>query len=350
MNSQSYPFYPPLHKTSSGVLTCPAMLKYRLIFGPIMIAAFLGLCWLDNRLDQVNIDGTLLQPVFAGRGSLPAGLVMLVVFIAIIPLATRELCAIFRAKNIPADYFMVTLSGISGLLLMYAIPYKLDGQTTLAIVTSVIAALFLATMIKYNWIHKRAEGAVGVAGLSMLSLVYLGLLPGFLIAIRRWHSAWVLIAIILIVKACDIGAFATGKTIGRHKLIPWLSPGKTWEGLAGGVLFSGIIAVLLAIAFNHYGLSGMYDRVDGVRTFLPYQIPLWPVFAAGMAMGAIGQFGDLTASLLKRDAGIKDSGSAIPGFGGIIDVIDSPIVVAPVAYWLLRLLDAYCLPAPLALP
>jgi phosphatidate cytidylyltransferase len=323
------------------------MLKYRLIFGPIMIAVFLGLCWLDNRLDQINIDGTFLQPLFAGRATLPAGLVMLLVFIALIPVATRELCAIFRAKNIPADYFMVTLSGISGLLLMYAIPYKLDGQTTLAIVTSVIAALFLATMIKYNWIHKRAEGAVGAAGLSMLSLVYLGLFPGFLIAIRRWHSAWVLIAIILIIKACDIGAFFTGKSIGKHKLIPWLSPGKTWEGLIGGVIFSGLIAALVAAAFNHFDLSGMYVNVEGARKFVPYEMPLAPCFLAGMLLGALGQFGDLTASLLKRDAGIKDSGNAIPGFGGIIDVIDSPIIVAPVAYWLLRLMDSWATPIQL---
>jgi phosphatidate cytidylyltransferase len=65
--------------------------------------------------------------------------------------------------------------------------------------------------------------------------------------------------------------------------------------------------------------------------------PLWYAALAGLLLGLIGQFGDLVASLFKRDAGIKDSGSSIPGFGGVLDVIDSPIVVAPFAYWLLML-------------
>ncbi|MCC7407600.1 MAG: phosphatidate cytidylyltransferase, partial [Phycisphaeraceae bacterium] len=152
---------------------------------------------------------------------------------------------------------------------------------------------------------------------------------------RRWHDAEVVAAIILITKACDVGAYFTGRFLGRHKLIPWLSPGKTWEGLLGGVALSALVALLLAWLLNDLGLAGHWQ--PNPRQFVPQPYPLWLVPIAGAILGLVGQFGDLTASLFKRDAGFKDSGSSVPGFGGLLDVIDSPLIVAPVAYWLLRL-------------
>ena len=154
---------------------------------------------------------------------------------------------------------------------------------------------------------------------------------------RRWQSPWVIVAIVLIVKCCDIGAYATGRLIGRTPLIAWLSPKKTVEGLVGGVLTSGLAAVLLAALGNHFEhIVGKWTHVAGERLFMDYHMPLWYAFVAGMLLGLIGQIGDLTASLFKRDAGIKDSGASIPGFGGVIDVLDSPVVAAPLAFWLLQ--------------
>ncbi|MFW6032287.1 MAG: phosphatidate cytidylyltransferase, partial [Phycisphaeraceae bacterium] len=174
------------------------------------------------------------------------------------------------------------------------------------------------------------EGSVAVASVSLFALIYLGTLPGFYLAIRHDHSAWVVAALIVITKSCDVGAYFTGRAIGRHKLVPWLSPGKTWEGLGGGVLLSALLAAVLAWVGNTW-----FSGPDAtVRAY-----PLWFAAVAGLALGLAGQFGDLTASLFKRDAGVKDSGRSIPGFGGLLDVVDSPLVVAPLAYWLLRLLD-----------
>lgn len=319
------------------------MLKHRLVFGALMIAVFAIVFYLDNRLDNVSLEGTVFQRLFLGREYLPAGLLMLGAFIMLIILSARELSAIATAKGIPADTFMLALSGITGCVLIYIIPVGMNSQVTTAFVATLMSVLFLLALVKYSWLNRQTQGAILVGGLTMMAFVYLGILPGFYVAIRRWHSAWVIAAIFLVTKCCDIGAYATGRLIGRHKLIPWLSPGKTWEGLIGGVLLSAAVATGLAAISNSLNLSPhprglhVYDKIGVIRQVKPIIFPLWAVFVSGAMIGVVGQFGDLTASLFKRDAGVKDSGKAIPGFGGFIDVLDSPVIVAPLAYWLLYL-------------
>jgi phosphatidate cytidylyltransferase len=308
------------------------MLKYRLVFGPIMIALLIGVFYLDNRLDRVELSG-FWQQLFLGRTTLPAGLVMLAVLLTVIILASRELCRIFHAENIPASPFMVGLSGCIGCTLVYIIPYTTDSQQTIAIYASFMVGIFVLSLVRHSW-GGRTQGAVTVAAVTMFALIYIGTLPGFYLAIRRWHSAWIIVAVILITKSCDIGAYFTGRAIGRNKLIPWLSPGKTWEGFVGGVALSAIVAVGLTMLANHYDYFGRWTRMDGERIYQRFDIPLWYAAMSGIVLGAIGVLGDLAASLFKRDAGIKDSGKTIPGFGGVIDVVDSPILVAPFAYWL----------------
>jgi len=302
-----------------------------------MIAAMLAVFYVDDRLDRLDISGTALQTVFAGRTYLPSGLLMLAVFLVLIAVGSRELVAIFRAKQIEADRFMVAAAGMCGCVVMYAMPYTLNSQQTLAGITTAVCVLFLMTLVNYAS-KRRTEGAVAAVGVTMFSLIYLGLLPGFFIIIRRWHSAWVILGILLITKSCDIGAYFTGRAIGRHKLIPWLSPGKTWEGVIGGLTLSAIVALLLGSVAAAMGVTGHYDYGGVVRgEWLVVRYPWWLLLLAGVLMGLVGQFGDLAASLFKRDAGIKDSGTSIPGFGGILDVVDSPLAVAPLAYWLLLL-------------
>lgn len=314
----------------------PDMLRNRLIFGPLMIALLIGVFYVDNRLDQVSLSGTIFQPIFFGRAYLPAGLVLLACIITLIGVGAGELCHIFRAKEIEASRAMVWLSGTIGALLIYSIPDSLDSQTTVAIYATAMVVIFILSLIRYTWRSQRTRGAVMVAGVTMFALIYMGVFPGFYLAIRRWHSAWIVAGILLITKACDIGAYFTGKAIGRHKLIPWLSPGKTWEGLVGGMMLSAVTAVGLTAWANAVQVAGHWQVQQHV--FQPEHYPLWFAAVAGLIIGAVGQAGDLTASLFKRDAGLKDSGRILPGFGGILDIADSPIIVAPVAYWLLQLL------------
>lgn len=314
------------------------MLKYRLIFGSLMAAGVLGLCYLDHLLDQVDLTGTWLQPLFAGRTYLPSGLLLLALFLVLIVLAAGELCRMFRAKGLAVDPLMVNMAGLAGCLLLYMAPHRMDSQATMAVFATLAVVLFLATVLRFGWISKRIDGASTAAGITALALIYLGLLPGFYVMIRRWHTIWLIAAIILITKACDIGAYFTGRYLGKHQLIPWLSPKKTWEGFIGGVLLSGAVAATLAAINNLYAIDGIWiSAADDARRFVHVAYPIIPTAVAGMLIGAVGQFGDLVASLFKRDTGIKDSGSSIPGFGGVMDVVDSPLVTAPLAYWLVIL-------------
>lgn len=121
---------------------------------------------------------------------------------------------------------------------------------------------------------------------------------------------WML-AVLLGTAACDTGAYLVGSLIGRHKMIPHISPGKTWEGLAGGVL--GAVAASLA-------LSGIL------------KIGWLPAILLGLLICGAAVLGDLCESLLKRSAGAKDSGNLIPGHGGVLDRIDSILFVLPAVY------------------
>jgi phosphatidate cytidylyltransferase len=123
---------------------------------------------------------------------------------------------------------------------------------------------------------------------------------------------------IFVPKGCDIGAYFTGRLLGRHHMTPLLSPKKTWEGAAGGMVAS----VAIAIGINRLG-------------------PVLPLGLAGeigfgATVGAAGMLGDLAESLIKRDCQKKDASQAVPGFGGMLDVVDSVVFAAPVAYWWLK--------------
>lgn len=311
------------------------MLRYRLIVGPLMLAALLAVLWLDARLDRLSIEGTPWQTLFLGRTYLPAGLVLLLVFLLLVVLGSRELRDIFRAKAIDPPLWLLILAGWVGCLAMYIIPHRLDASAAVPLLATLIIAVFLASVFQHGWARKKTDGAVAVAGAVLFTMMYTGILPGFFLAIRRWHSPWVIAAIILVIKCCDIGAYFAGRYLGTHRLIPWLSPKKTWEGLIGGVALASAAALALAALLNALHLAGVYQSLDGERTFVHAPYPLLAAAAAGALFGLVGQFGDLIESLFKRDAGLKDSGHSIPGFGGILDVVDSPLVVAPVAYWLL---------------
>ena len=126
--------------------------------------------------------------------------------------------------------------------------------------------------------------------------------------------------------ASVIGAFFVGTKFGRHKLRPTVSPAKSVEGMAGGLVASALAAVLFALATP--GGSFVIAHDGG--------FPMaWRAAVFGLALTAAGQLGDLVESCFKRDAGLKDSGRVIPCFGGILDLIDSPVLAMPVAWFLL---------------
>lgn len=304
------------------------MLRFRLIFGTIFIAALLLIFWVDSRLDYVVLSGTW-SDLFGGRSYLPSGLALLGLSVGVIPFAAWELTRILRANDVRARTWLTCFAAELGLLLHFAMPYSTDAAQAVAIVGTALVAMFLLALFWFSR-ERRVEGVVAAAGGTMFGMIYLGFMLGFLLSIRRWESAWVVLAIVLITKSCDIGAYFTGRAIGRHKLIPWLSPGKTWEGLLGGIVLAVCVASLLA----WWGRS-LEPVVIGGRLVYDHSFSAAYAALAGALLAVAGQIGDLMASLFKRDAGLKDSSRLLPGFGGVLDVLDSPLLAGPVAYWLL---------------
>lgn len=295
------------------------MLRYRLLLGPVLIAVIVAVLWADEALDRAAVPGAL-APLLGGRATFPPGVGLLTLALAASPLAASELARILRANGIGASTLLTWIATVCGLLVACLVPTAMPAPRAVMIVATA-ATFVLILSILHASRGRTVEGVVASAGGALLAFVYLGLLFGFILALRREHSAWVVLWIILVTKSSDIGAYFTGRAIGRHKLIPWLSPGKTWEGAVGGVA--------LATAVGAAG-AGLVPMPAGFPA-----LAAWQGAALGATLAVVGQVGDLVASLLKRDAGLKDSSNALPGFGGVLDVIDSPLLAAPAAYWLL---------------
>lgn len=203
----------------------------------------------------------------------------------------------------------------------------LDG----AMVASVLVAFLLSA-------HRHQYPAsLGGLGVTCLGMIYIWYLPSFILKLRHMGSDgrlggldWnrfgtkMVIATIVISKGCDVWAFLIGRRLGRHKAFPELSPGKTVEGVVAGLLGSSALALLLS--WEH--ISVLPIDAFGVAGVLGF----------GLAIGISGMMGDLAESLLKRSAGVKEASHLVPGYGGVLDVVDSLMVAGPVAYFLVPLI------------
>jgi phosphatidate cytidylyltransferase len=295
-------------------------LRNRLTLGPILLAFLLGVLAIDWWIERATAEWAIAN-LKTQRGIAGAGLAVLLAVVA--PLAVRELARLFAAESVK-PYRIIAAAGTIGLIghaWLTQFPQFQPIGTTAVVLILVIVMLLAA--LRRALERTTEEAIVAMAG-TVLATLYIGGLMWFLVALRVKDTDFFtgstvkVVFILLCVKFTDIGAFATGKTMGRHKLIKWLSPGKTWEGLAGGVLTAAAVGAIVA---------GFID--DG--------LPWWKGAIFGAILGVVGQGGDLLESMLKRDAQVKDSGQSIPGFGGVLDVIDSPLLAAPVAYLLFSL-------------
>ncbi|HEV3259828.1 MAG TPA: phosphatidate cytidylyltransferase [Gemmataceae bacterium] len=191
--------------------------------------------------------------------------------------------------------------------------------------TAVVLAAFLVGMATF----REPGTSVMRIALTIWTVGYLALLPSFL-AQLRWpvgigeeqfgEAGTLRLALAIFVPKCgDIGAYFTGRLVGRHPMAPVLSPKKTWEGAAGG------------LAASVAGAIGI-DRIASA----PVLHGLWAEVGFGVTVGIAGMLGDLAESLIKRDCRQKDASHVVPGFGGVLDVVDSVVFAAPVAYCWLR--------------
>jgi len=183
--------------------------------------------------------------------------------------------------------------------------------------------LVLMTLIPLLWMLFRPnkDNAFINWGWTVAGILYIGWLLSYYVQIRLVENGmgWIFL-VVSCTALCDVGAYAVGSNLGKHAMASSVSPGKTWEGSAGGLATSIIVAVILAIAFK---------------------LPLyyWQMIAAGLIIGVFAQLGDLVESLLKRNMRAKDAGNLLPGHGGMLDRVDSHLLIAPVAYYLIVLVN-----------
>ncbi len=194
---------------------------------------------------------------------------------------------------------------------------------------SVLSIVSLAAAIFQPDEMKKALVSVSA---TVFGVIYVALLAGCLVGVRMIgdtplrpgvpHLASKLLTMFFaIVMMTDTGAYYTGRAIGRHKLAPRISPGKTIEGAIGGFVMAVVTGFLCKVGF------------------FP-EIPAARALALGATLGALGQVGDLAESMLKRGSNVKDSGKLLPGHGGMLDRVDSMLFCAPVLYYYSRLLTS----------
>ncbi|MBC7791494.1 MAG: phosphatidate cytidylyltransferase [Anaerolineae bacterium] len=220
-----------------------------------------------------------------------------------------------------------------GVLLAAVIPLivhaKYRGVFALGIPSAMIA--FLAIFAMSIWLRGPARRPLAAAAVTVFGVVYTGAMLSFAYGIR-YHpytigaagGATLLFFPLLLTWTTDTGAYFVGRSIGRRKLIPSVSPGKSVEGALGGL----VLAIVVAWLFERFVLIPV-ARI----AFAPGAVLLF-----GAVISVAAQVGDLAESLLKREAGVKDSSRIIPGHGGVLDRLDSLLFVLPAAYWLLGVL------------
>jgi phosphatidate cytidylyltransferase len=280
------------------------MLRWRLLLGTLIVAAIAGLCWLDAR-----------SP---GAGLLPLAIVLTL-------LGTAEVLYLARAGGIRPLAWPVYCGNLlivagcygSEMARLLAAYHHWPSSQYLGALPALVVALLVvlaAEMARYE----KPGGTFANLGVSVFALCYVGLMFSFAVNLRLNWGIAALASWIIPVKMGDIGAYTVGRIIGRHKMAPRISPGKTWEGAVGALVFAAFGSyATFAWLLPHLG----WPSLNGYA-WLPF----------GLLLGGVGILGDLAESLLKRDVGCKDSSTWLPGFGGVLDILDSLLLTAPVAW------------------
>lgn len=292
------------------------MLRVRLLVATLIIVPLLAMVVADYSID-LGAPGILLVPI-----GLIAGLV-----------AAAEIVDMLKANSHDPSAWSV-YTGVAVVFLSAAIPLGWDlvgaeypadcplGKLGWPLFAVAIASVlpFVAELRRYK---EPGRSTVNVA-LAIFIIAYLGLSLAFVAELRFFHSnEWgmaALVSLLFITKFSDAGAYFAGKSLGRNKLAPVISPGKTVEGAIGGVL----AACIASWAFFQFIVPLIVPKAQTT--------PFWGSVTYGLLIAVTGIIGDLAESLLKRDLGRKDSSRWLPGLGGILDILDSVLVAAPPAF------------------
>ena len=238
--------------------------------------------------------------------------------LAAMTLGLYEFWLLARKRGIRPDVVV----GFAGAAALFTIFYFDRPQEVPVLLLLVLPALVIAALAAAMLRGAPFENMLASVGATVLGVMYVAFLGGHLVAVRmgfeQTRAAHLLSFFFLVIMGSDTGAYYTGRALGRHKLAPAVSPGKTWEGAAGGIIASLLMAVLA-----HYWFF--------------QELPLKWALPLAAAMNVLGVLGDLTESALKRGAGAKDAAQILPGHGGLLDRLDSLLFNAPVLYYFGRL-------------
>lgn len=260
------------------------------------------------------MDASLIRRVGAASVFAPAltaavwwgGLPLLVCTASIVGVGTWELFRLYQQKGARPFLWPGILMGVGVCVWLYGLgPRHIEGLFTLCTVGTLITAL----------IRRRGGASLLDAGATLFGVLYVGLMGSALLLVRNLpipFAAPLALTVLVSVWITDTAAYFTGRAFGRTRPFTRVSPKKSVEGCVAGV-FGAVGTVWL---------GNLYMKV-----------PLWPdVLALGLIVGAGGQIGDFAESLLKRDSGVKDSSTLIPGHGGVLDRFDSVLFAFPLVY------------------
>ncbi len=297
-------------------------IRTRVILGSLMIFILAGLFAVDVYFYQRNIVQTssILEKL-ANRG-----LIIEIIVVGIAILLSHELLNFARSTG-ASPFAFLTIIGAAILSFPVLLPL-IDVKFNLIVNCSEILCLWILLLFFAQIIRGDTIRAGANISWSILIVIYAGLLLSYIAKLRLSFGPYSLIIMISAVKGADIGAYFTGTAIGRHKLIPWLSPGKSIEGLIGAIVFGAVITLGLICVIPRYGIISTLYNLGTIKLLL-----------IGGFLAFVGQFGDLSESLLKRDAAIKDSSRLIPEFGGFCDLLDSVLPAGFIWYWMLKLIS-----------
>jgi phosphatidate cytidylyltransferase len=293
------------------------LLRWRLVSAAVILAALVLLLALDWYL------GDARQPGLAALALAP-------MFVGVALVASREMLSLLPPGHSRIRNWSVYLGAALVIVAPYG-PMVLAPQSAeppMAASAWLLLALALAVGLVLGgaMLRFRAPGGVAISVATAVFVVtYIGLLGSFLVQLRLFgdndRGIAALVSVIVVAKMSDVGAYVTGHLLGRHKMAPLLSPGKTIEGAVGGIVFSCLASWLLFAWLIPWWTASNEAATSAVAAL-----------AFGTIVAATGMLGDLAISLLKRDAGRKDSSHLLPGLGGVLDVIDSILTAAPAGY------------------
>ena len=268
----------------------------------------------------------ILSAMFSGNQYLAdAVFVVIIVFVALMGLvefynlARKRGLACFKVSGVIGGVLLMigTFLNVTGRLGSHGSPARVNDFET-----SFLILFVLGLCLRQLFSRDNTSGLTAIA-VTLLGLMYVPWLLNFLQKINYFpgvEGKYFLLYFILLTKFSDMGAYVVGSLIGRHKMVPRISPGKTWEGFAGAILTSLVISIVLT--------QVMGERLQALT--------LTSSIILGLLLPLVSVVGDLAESVVKRDASIKDSGRSIPGIGGALDLIDSILFTAPVLYFYLQ--------------